>query len=98
MQLNLNLEEYNIQMDIRELYRSFQEYQRQCYVLESLGEMIKQKIIQAKDQFTTANYDRSVNAVNSYLRKLSAMRQELDELMRSCNQLAEKMEYIERPW
>ena len=35
MQLNLNLEEYNIQMDIRELYRSFREYQRQCYVLES---------------------------------------------------------------
>lgn len=98
MQLNLNLEEYNIQMDIHELYRSFQEYQRQCYVLESLGEMIKQKINQAKDQFTTANYVNSKNAVDSYLRKLAAMRQELDELMQSCNQLAEKMEYIERPW
>lgn len=98
MQLNLNLEEYNIQMDIHELYRSFQEYQRQCYVLESLGKMIKQKINQAKDQFTTSNYERSNDAIERYLNKLSVMRQELDELMRSCNQLAEKMEYIERPW
>lgn len=98
MRLNLNLEEYNVQMDIHELSRYFQQYQRQCYVLESLGAMIKQKITQAKDQFTTANYEQSVDAVHSYLRKLSAMRQELDELMQSCNQLAEKMEYIERPW
>lgn len=98
MRLNLNLEEYNIQMDISELSRSFQEYQRQCYVLESLGKMIKQKMNQAKDQFTTSNYEQSEKAVNSYLRKLSVMRQELDELLQSCNQLAEKMEYIERPW
>ena len=98
MRLNLRLEEYNIQMPIGDLYNYFREYQMQCQNLEALGRWIKEQMFQAKDMFSTANYMRAEEAADSFLRKLAAMRQDLDELMQSCHQLAEKMEFIERPW
>lgn len=98
MKLNLNIDGYNLQMPLDELYRIIVEYQQQCQRLEGCGQFIKHKVIQANAEFTSENYNRTQEAIDDFLKRLGLMREELSELLQSCKQLMDKLEDIGRPW
>ena len=72
MRINMSMERYDIQA-LDEIYKIADDLNKKSQILETLGVVIKQKLIASSDEFTTINYSRIEEASNSYLKKMKLM-------------------------
>lgn len=93
MRINTNLEEYNIG-SLSHIYETICELKEVIKMLEESGHYIKRCAIAISDIFDDINYKRTVAAIDSYLSKMNVTNEEMDELLKSCIELAEKISEI----
>ena len=95
MRINTNLDSFHI-MSLNDIYDAVHKTKKQIEELESLGMFICQKIKSCRDEFSSNNYERVQKATENFIKKLHASQFELLELVKSCEEIIEKIEAWER--
>lgn len=94
MRINTRIEHYDVQ-SLEDIMSTVEQIREQCRALVGCGEYLTRKTADAHEQFDTVNYNRTKEALERFLKKMEAVRAEMDELLVSCRQFTEK---IERDW
>ena len=90
--INLSLEAF--EMDPNAVAESNKKIIALINEIDGYVEFMTQKITQVNDRFASKNYDRIVEALNNCKKKLEQAREEFNDLLYSCSQLAEKINII----
>lgn len=93
MRINMSLNSYDIDA-LDEIFSISNDLNNKSEVLEILGLNMQKRLNMASDEFTTVNYERVKEAIDSYILKMRIMREELTELSQSCKDFAEKIASI----
>lgn len=94
MKIAKSFDSYNIE-SLEDIERIVSEIGQQIPILENVGNFLKGKIISCADEFTSVNYERVKDAIESYLTKLNIFREEIIELVVSCKYF---VDVIYRKW
>lgn len=90
MRINMSIDRYDI-LALNEIYQITDKLNRKSSILEELGIVIQNKMKACADEFTSINYTRVQIASADYCKKMRLMRTKLEELSKSCHDLAEKI-------
>ena len=93
MKINTSIESYNIKA-LSEIGASVIALNQQCQLLEALGQFVKVKLASAATEFDSINYERTQEAVDSYIKKSTVAQAELAELADSVKAFQEKISHI----
>lgn len=93
MRINMNIDRYDIDA-LDQIYSTASNLKDKSEILEKIGITMKDRLRTSSSEFTTVNFYRVSQAVEDYLKKMRLMRDELEELSKSCKDFAEKIAAI----
>ena len=93
MRINMNIDRYDIDA-LDQIYSTASNLKDKSEILEMIGITMKDRLRASSSEFTTVNFYRANQAVEDYLKKMRLMRDELEELSKSCKDFAEKIAAI----
>lgn len=93
MKINTNIDRYDIDA-LDQIYYVARNLKDKSEKLEMLGIDMQGRLNASSSEFTTVNFHRVSQAIEDYLKKMGLMREELEELSKSCKDFAEKITAI----